>query len=93
MINELRLQYPAALLCRILDVSASGDHAWSSRPPSRRAQKDARLGVEIKAAHRRTRETYEAERLQKDLAAYGVKMLGFIGSNACAGSLAFVVGR
>ena len=72
MINSLRLQYPLPPLCYVLDVSASGYHAWSKRPPSRRAQEEARLEVEIKAAHRRTRETYGPERLQEDLAAHGV---------------------
>ena len=73
MINSLRLQYPLPVLCRVLAVSASGYHAWFKRPPSRRAQEEARLEVEIKAAHRRTRETYGPERLQEDLAAHGVK--------------------
>ena len=74
MINSLRLQYPLPLLCGVLDVSASGYHAWGKRPPSRRAQEEARLEVEIKAAHRRTRETYGPERLQEDLAAHGVRV-------------------
>jgi len=74
MINSLRLQYPLPLLCRVLDVSASGYHAWHKRPPSRRAQAEGRLEVEIKAAHRRTRETYGPERLQEDLAAHGVQV-------------------
>ena len=74
MINSLLLQYPLPLLCRVLDVSASGYHVWRKRPPSRRAQEEARLEVEIKAAHRRTRETYGPERLQEDLAAHGVQV-------------------
>ena len=46
----------------------------ASRPPSRRAREDCRLELEIKAAHRRTRETFGPERLQADLAAHGVKV-------------------
>ena len=72
MINTLRLHYPLPLLCRVLAISASGYHAWRNRPPSRRARKEARLEIEIKAAHRRTRETYGPERLREDLAAHGV---------------------
>ena len=72
MINTLRLHYSLPLLCRVLAVSASGYHAWRNRPPSRRAREDARLEIEIKAAHRRTRETYGPERLREDLAAHGV---------------------
>jgi len=72
-IDSMRPDYPVPLLCRVLRVSASGYHAWRKRPPSRRTLEDARLEVEIRAAHRRTRETYGAERLQKDLYAHGVK--------------------
>ena len=72
MITTLRLHYPLPLLCRILAVSASGYHAWRNRPPSRRAREEARLEIEIKAAHRRTRETYGPERLREELAAHGV---------------------
>ncbi len=36
---------------RVLDVSASGFHARLSRGPSRRAQEEPRLEIEIRAAH------------------------------------------
>lgn len=72
--DEMRPSYPIPLLCRVLGVSASGYHAWRSRPPSRRAREEARLEVEIQAAHRRTRESYGPERLQRDLADHGVKI-------------------
>src|SRR5512136_2309561 len=61
-------------MCRVLDVSESGYHAWRKRPPSMRAQANARLEVEIKAAHERTRQTYGPERLQSDLADNGVQI-------------------
>jgi len=70
--KRLRLHYPMPMLCRVLDVSRSGYYAWCGRPPSRRAQEEGRLEVEIRAAHKRTRETFGPERLQKDLAAHGV---------------------
>jgi len=41
---------------------------------SKWAQEEARLEVEIKAAHKRTRHTYGAERLQKDLAEHGIRV-------------------
>ncbi len=72
-IEELRQAYPIAAMCRVLGVSESGYHAWRKRPPSMRAQANARLEVEIKAAHERTRQTYGAERLQADLADNGVQ--------------------
>jgi putative transposase len=61
-------------MCRVLEVSESGYHAWRKRPPSPRARDNARLAVEIKAAHQRTRRTYGPERLQADLADHGVQV-------------------
>ena len=71
-IDELRQRYAVAAMCRVLDVSESGYHAWRKRPPSPRAQANARLEVEIKAAHERTRQTYGPERLQAELADHGI---------------------
>ena len=73
-IDELRQAYPTAAMCRVLEVSESGFHAWRKRPPSKRAQANARLELEIKAAHERTRQTYGPERLQADLADNGVQV-------------------
>jgi len=41
---------------------------------SKWAQEEARLEVELRAAHKRTRQTYGAERLQHDLAEHGIKV-------------------
>jgi len=71
--KEMRLQYSVAAISRVLTVSASGYYAWKERPLSKRAQEERRLEVEIKAAHKRTRETFGPERLQRDLEAHGVK--------------------
>ncbi len=72
--KTLRLVYPTPILCRVLRVSRSGYYAWLKRPPSKRAQEEGRLEAEIKAAHERTRHTCGPERLQRDLAAHGVKV-------------------
>lgn len=72
-IESLRQHYPVAAICRVFDVFESGYHAWRERPPSRRAQENARLEIEIRAAHQRTRETYGPERLQSDLADHGIR--------------------
>jgi len=74
MMKELRLKYPVPLMGRIMSVSASGYYAWLYRPPSKHAREEMRLEVEIKAAHKRTRETYGPERLQHDLAEHGVQV-------------------
>jgi len=72
--RKMRLHYPIAPISRILKVSTSGFYAWRYRPLSKWAQEEARLEVEIRAAHKRTRQTYGAERLQHDLAEYGIQV-------------------
>ena len=71
--KEMRPYYPVPLMSRVFDVAASGYYAWIKRPPSTRAREEARLEVEIKAAHKRTRQTCGPERLQHDLAEHGVQ--------------------
>jgi len=53
-------------------VSQSGYYSWMKRKPSRHSGKEARLEMEILAAHKRTRETFGPECLQSDLAEHGV---------------------
>jgi putative transposase len=72
--RQMRLHYPIPLLSRLLKVSKSGFYAWRDRPLSRWAQEEARLEIEIKAAHNRTRQTYGAERLQQDLSEQGIQV-------------------
>ena len=74
MMTEMRLHYPVPLMSRVLDVSASGYYAWLQRPPSKRAREEARLEVEIRAAHKRTRQTCGPERLQRDLSEHGIQV-------------------
>jgi len=72
--RQMRLNYPLPLLGRMLKVSLSGYYGWLDRPLSKRAREELRLELEIKAAHRRTRQTYGAERLQHELAGHGVRV-------------------
>jgi len=72
--TKMRLRYSISLLSRMLKVSASGFYAWAHRPSSEWAQEEMRLEVAIKAAHRRTRQTYGAERLQRELAEEGIRV-------------------
>jgi transposase InsO family protein len=58
----------------MLSVSASGYYSWVDRPLSRRDREELRLELEIKAAHRRTRQTYGPERLQRDLARHNIRV-------------------
>jgi putative transposase len=74
MMRELRLKYHIPLMSRMMRVSASGYYAWRDRPLSQHDQEELRLEIEIKAADRRTKQTYGAERLQCDLAEHGVQV-------------------
>jgi putative transposase len=73
-IEAMRQDYPIAVLCRVFEVGASSYYAWRRRPESPRAQENARLEVQIAAAHERTRQTYGRERLQSDLRDHGVRV-------------------
>ena len=74
MMQKLRLRYPITHLKRVLSVSASGYYAWIDRPLSNWAREELRLELEIRAADRRTRQTYGPERLQRDLAEHGIRV-------------------
>jgi putative transposase len=58
----------------MLKVSSSGFYAWLERPLSKWAREEMRLEVEIRAAHKRTRQVYGAEKLQHDLGEHGIKV-------------------
>jgi len=72
--KEMRLHYPVHLLKRVLNVSAGGYYDWLDRPLSKWDREETRLEVEIRAADRRTRQVYGAEKLQYDLAAHGIQV-------------------
>ena len=74
MMKTLRLKYPIPLMSRMLDVSISGYYGWRDRPLSQHDREELRLELEIKAADRRTKQTYGAERLQCDLAEHGIRV-------------------
>jgi len=72
--RQMRLHYPIQLMSRILRVAASGFYAWTNRPLSEWAKEEMRLELAIKAADRRTRQTYGAERLQRELVKDGIRV-------------------
>ena len=72
--KAMRFKYCIGMMCRILRVSKSGYYQWFRRKPSKRVLEEGRLEVEIKAAHKRTRETCGPERLQHELKEQGVKV-------------------
>jgi len=51
MIQRCREAFPIRMMCRCLRVSPSGYYGWVTRPPSARAQENARVLVRIRALH------------------------------------------
>ena len=72
--SDHQASYPIATMCRLLGVSSSGYYAWVKRRPSRRAETDAALIAEIRAAHAASRGTYGAPRIHAELAAKGIRV-------------------
>jgi len=66
------LAMPISRLCKLLQVSVSGYYAWRNRGPSQRQLDDMVLLAHVRAAFRRSRETYGAERVHHELAENGV---------------------
>jgi len=54
------------IMCRVLDVSRSGFHAWQRRVPCARAVKDARLTGRIREIHRENRKVYGSPRVHAE---------------------------
>ena len=59
--------YPKALMCRALGLSRSGNHAYETRGPSRRALETQRLDVEVAAIFNELKGRYGAPRIEKEL--------------------------
>jgi transposase InsO family protein len=73
-IQTEKATYPVRVLCRTLLVSASGFYAWCQRGLSLRAQRDAALKVEIRAAHAASGKTYGSPRVFEELKAVGQRV-------------------
>src|SRR5215469_18160933 len=73
-VSDHQADYPIASMCRLLGVSSSGYYAWMKRRPSRRAEMDAALISEIRAAHAASRGTYGAPRIHAELTAKGMRV-------------------
>ena len=68
-IQTEKAMYPVRMLCRTFAVSSAGFYAWCRRGLSLRAQEDAALKVEIRAAHAASGKRYGSPRIHADLKA------------------------
>jgi putative transposase len=62
-----KAEHSIGLMCRVLEVSRSGFHAWQVREPSARAREDARLTARICELFKLRREVYGSPRIWSDL--------------------------
>ncbi len=62
-----KAKHSITALCRVLEVSRSGFHAWASRRPSARAVEDARLLERIEAIYTANRGVYGSPRIHAEL--------------------------
>jgi putative transposase len=70
-----KANHPISLMCRMLEVSASGFHAWQHRPPSERQLSDAWLLERIREIHAENRGVYGAPRVHAELRmAHGLRV-------------------
>ena len=71
-----KAEHSISIMCRVLEVSRSGFHAWARRSPSPRAVKDARLTVRIKELFKLRRDVYGSPRIWADLVVDDGEQLG-----------------
>ncbi len=72
-IHAEKAKHSVQALCRNLEVSPSGYHAWAGREPSDRARQDEVLSTHIRAIHKASRGTYGSPRMQAQLGRQGIK--------------------
>jgi putative transposase len=72
--NANQAEFPVLAMCRVLGLSSSGYYAWLSRPPSKRAERDAELVVKIQAVFNGNRQVYGRPRIFADLKEAGEKV-------------------
>jgi putative transposase len=63
-----KAEHSIKTMCRVLEVSRSGFHAWARRTPSARALEDERLTERIREIHLANRRVYGAPRIHAELA-------------------------
>lgn len=67
-IREHRDSFPVAILCEVLEVSASGYYAWLDRPPSPRAQRHVQIQQAVQQVHADSYGNYGSYKVARQLA-------------------------
>ena len=71
-VAEHEAVFEVKIMCRVLQVSASGYYAWRRRVPSRRDQANRELIEQIRRIHATRRQTYGSPRVHAALRQQGV---------------------
>jgi putative transposase len=66
-IREHRDSFPVAVLCEVLEVSASGYYGWLDRPPSARAERHAQIQVAVQQVHAESYGIYGSLKIAQQL--------------------------
>jgi hypothetical protein len=61
-------------MCRLLEVSRTGYLQWRNRPPSARAQANARLDAQVAAMHAASKRSYGRPRIVRGLREQGLRV-------------------
>jgi len=69
-----RGEFPLRLMCRVLEVSPSGYYVWRKRSPRVHALADELLMLNVRIAFKRSRRTYGAPRVHRDLRDEGIRV-------------------
>jgi transposase InsO family protein len=73
-IEQHRDDYAVSRMCRLLLVSRSGYLQWRRRPPSARAQANARLDAQVAAMHAASKGSYGRPRIVRGLREQGLRV-------------------
>lgn len=69
-----KVNYPIALMCKVLKVARSGYYAWVNRKASPRQQENEILSEQIQQIHQQSRQTYGSPRIHAALIAKGFRV-------------------
>ena len=66
-IEHHQATFTVTRMCDMMEVSCSAFYDWLKRPESVHSQEDRRLSEKVKKSHQKSRKTYGARRIVKDL--------------------------
>jgi putative transposase len=66
-IEAKKAEHSIKTMCRVLEVSRSGFHAWQRREPCQRVREDERLLARIRQIHKANRRVYGSPRIHAEL--------------------------